>query len=437
MEKPALPKDDYQWMKLKRAYKWEDTTSPHKFINALLSNTTLASIEECNQRVEAGLIESSGKLLQEIFQKAADESLELKPETKRRPSKNKNKNKKQKRWFDKDCADMKALAKRIANLKHRNPHDNQLRQLHRHVMKQYKDTCRSRKENFWKGEYNNLNHIEAINFWEKWKHFGEDIPSKNTVNLDGVKCEDHFKSLFSKIEADINPVLNKIDQPTNQFLNREITMDELKGIIKRLPYKKAVGTDRIANELLKLATPPLLQALLNYLNLNLKVGNTCSNWCFGLIALIHKEGSKDDPNNYRGICVLNALLKVLCTILNDRLIKYCDDHHLINSEQIGFKKNSRTSDHIFTLKTLVNKYVVDQRNGKKLYACFVDFQKAFDSVWHDALFRKLENKGINGNFLEVIKNIYSNTQCAVKINGKSTKYFPYKKGVQPTEPTPF
>ena len=106
---------------------------------------------------------------------------------------------------------------------------------------------------------------------------------------------------------------------------------------------------------------------------------------------------------------------------------------LINKEQIGFQKNKRTSDHIPTLKTVVNKYVVDKK-GKKLYTCFVDFQKAFDSVWHEGLFRKLENKGINGNFLQLIKNIYSKTKCAVKINNKTTNFFSYEKGVQQGNP---
>ena len=51
------------------------------------------------------------------------------------------------------------------------------------------------------------------------------------------------------------------------------------------------------------------------------------------------------------------------------------------------------------------------KKGKKLYACFVDFKKAFDSIWSEALFRKLENKGINGDFLKLIQNIYSKTVC--------------------------
>ena len=79
---------------------------------------------------------------------------------------------------------------------------------------------------------------------------------------------------------------------------------------------------------------------------------------------------------------MNTLLKVLCTLLNDKLNKYCHEKQLISitHEQIGFQKNNRTTDHILTLKAVVNKYVVDQK-GKKLYACFVDFQKAFLENW--------------------------------------------------------
>ena len=90
-------------------------------------------------------------------------------------------------------------------------------------------------------------------------------------------------------------------------------------MIKRLAYKKAVGPDSIANKFLKAAPPNLLRIILKFLNLNLRQGLTCKKWCQDLIAPIHKDGDKSDPNNYRGICVMNALLKVLCTLLNDRL----------------------------------------------------------------------------------------------------------------------
>ena len=197
--------------------------------------------------------------------------------------------------------------------------------------------------------------------------------------------------------------------------------------------KKAVGPDSIANEFLKHAPKDLLDAILKIVNLNIKNGIAPTTWCLDLISPIHKEGPKNNPNNYRGICIMNSLLKVLCSLMNDRLTTYCVTHKLISKEQIGFQKNSRTSDHILSLKTLTNKYVIDKK-GKKLYACFVDFKKAFDSVWHEGLFRKIENKGINGNFLALLKSIYSKTECAVKINNKITIFFKYEKGVQQGNP---
>ena len=169
------------------------------------------------------------------------------------------------------------------------------------------------------------------------------------------------------------------------------------------------------------------------MNLNLKKGLIATNWCLDYIVPIYKEGSLQDPGNYRGICIMNALIKLLCNILNNRLREFCHVNKLINKSQISFQKQTRTAAHIFTLKTIVNKYVTEKK-GKKLYTCFIDFKKTFDSVWHEGLFRKLENKGINGNFMELIKNIYKKTKYAVKLNEKLTNFFPYSKGVQQGNP---
>ena len=77
---------------------------------------------------------------------------------------------------------------------------------------------------------------------------------------------------------------------------------------------------------------------------------------------------------------MNTLLKVLCTLLNDKLNKYCHEKQLISHEQIGFQKNNRTSDHILTLKAVVNKYVVDQK-GKRNYMPVLSISKAFLENW--------------------------------------------------------
>ena len=62
---------------------------------------------------------------------------------------------------------------------------------------------------------------------------------------------------------------------------------------------------------------------------------------------------------------MNSLLKVLCSLMNDRLVTYSTKHKLINREQIGFQQNSRTSDHILSLKTLVNKYGEKQKTKRR------------------------------------------------------------------------
>ena len=147
---------------------------------------------------------------------------------------------------------------------------------------------------------------------------------------------------------------------------------------------------------------------------------------------IHKEGPKEDPDNYRGICIGRTLSKVLSTMMNHRLTDYAKANNMINKAQIGFETLNRTSDHLLTVKSLVNKYVND--NKGKLYVCFIDFRKAFDTVWHQGLLLKLEEAHITGNFLNTLKDMYRKTECAVKLGNQTIQYFKCKKGVRQGDP---
>ena len=57
-------------------------------------------------------------------------------------------------------------------------------------------------------------------------------------------------------------------------------------------------------------------------NLILKSGVFPTSWSNGIITALHKSGNKDDPSNYRGICISSCLGKLFCSILNTRLLKY-------------------------------------------------------------------------------------------------------------------
>ena len=180
--------------------------------------------------------------------------------------------------------------------------------------------------------------------------------------------------------------------------------------------------------MIKASYPVIHKAYLKLFNLIFSPRHVPENWCKSIVTPIHKSGNKMEPDNYRPICVTSCIAKLFCTLLNDRLTSLFKAHNIINPAQIGFIDKHRTSDHLFTLKTLINKHVYNNTKGK-IYACFVDFRKAFDSVWHEGLFYKLENLNIHGNFLNIVKNIYSQTVSAVKIGNQPTNFFQYSKGL--------
>ena len=93
-------------------------------------------------------------------------------------------------------------------------------------------------------------------------------------------------------------------------------------------------------------------------------------------------------------------------------------------------KGCRTTDHMFVLKTLIDKYV--ERNSKPLYACFVDFKSAFNTVWHQDLLYKLKAAGVGIKFHNIIQNtcMYSKTEVYVQIDSYRTDFFKSRLGVK-------
>ncbi len=100
---------------------------------------------------------------------------------------------------------------------------------------------------------------------------------------------------------------------------------------------------------------------------------------------------------------------------------------MYNKFQIGFKAKQRTSDHILVLKTLIDSYI---KQGKKLYTCFIDFAQCFDTVWRDGLFYKLLKYNIGGSFYGILRSMYQNNVCSVKVSGGRTEPFYCNNGVK-------
>ena len=107
---------------------------------------------------------------------------------------------------------------------------------------------------------------------------------------------------------------------------------------------------------------------------------------------------------------------------------YLTENNVISKTQIGFQKKARTIDHMFVLRTLIEKYT--KPNKAKLFTCFIDFKKAFDSVLHQALILKLQNLGITGLFYNVVKNMYMDNILRIKIGNGLTDEFLSELGVR-------
>ena len=83
--------------------------------------------------------------------------------------------------------------------------------------------------------------------------------------------------------------------------------------------------------------------------------------------------------------------------------------------------------YLFVLKTLVDNY---NSKNKNIYACFVDFRKAFDCVWRTGLFFKLIKSNMSLNFIKLIQNMYQKTNNSLKISNGLGRSFNTHRGVQ-------
>ena len=210
---------------------------------------------------------------------------------------------------------------------------------------------------------------------------------------------------------------------TETFTNLDyrITQKEIKSCILKLKPGKTVGMDRISAEMIKASVDQLLPVYDKLFNSIFRKGFYPSNWKESFIVPLFKSGSHKDPSNYRGIAINSALSKVFSMILTHRLESFAKDNQLIDDTQIGFRKGSRTVDHMFLLTTLVDKYV--KKLKSPLYVCFVDFRKAYDSVWRHALLYKLSRLNINGLFFNIINSMYENNKMCIKVKNSHRSHF--------------
>lgn len=203
------------------------------------------------------------------------------------------------------------------------------------------------------------------------------------------------------IETEVRHIAE--DQPYStacpDSLQAKIRVEEVRRALKTLQNGKSGGPDGLVNELLKQGGPMLEQGLTEVFNLVWRSTTPPDSWWTGITVSLFKKGDRLDPNNYRGITLLNVLGKLFCRILNTRLKAVIT----LQEEQGGFRDHRGTEDPLFVLTDLMAKKKV---TGQPLFLAFLDIQKAYDRVWRPGLWKKLWDKGIRGRMWHMLRALY-------------------------------
>ena len=278
----------------------------------------------------------------------------------------------------------------------------------------------------------NLAKTNSKQFWKEIKKVvGK--KSKTSENLTADDFFEHFSNVFHTQPAENtdNDRDGNFGENQDEILDNPISEEELKHVILALKLNKSPGTDGLIAEIFKCSSDIISPLLLKLFNTIFLSGTYPSAWSKGLITPIHKKGDLDDTNNYRGITLINILSKIYSHILNNRLLKWASVNGKISDSQFGFQKNKSTVDCIFIFHAIISKILNDR---EKLYCCFIDYQKAFDSVNRAFLWQKLFREGCSKTMLKALFSMYESVKSCVKFKNKHTNFFDIHTGVKQGDP---
>ncbi|KAL4440102.1 hypothetical protein ABPG75_003103 [Micractinium tetrahymenae] len=193
-------------------------------------------------------------------------------------------------------------------------------------------------------------------------------------------------------------------------LDADITVADVDAALSKLsPCSASLGPLKAA--LIKAGRDVLTPLLARLFTAIFRAGCFPREWALGAITPILKKGDPTDPNNYRGITVGHVLGKLYALVVNARLTAWLEARGLRAKGQSGFRQGRRTVDNCFILRALAERY---RSGGVKLFACAVDFEKAFDSVNHGLLWAALRRAGIGGAMLQAIQAMYADVPVCVR-----------------------
>ena len=231
----------------------------------------------------------------------------------------------------------------------------------------------------------------------------------------------HFANIGHDLARDI-PSADTDTVPESYLISTNATFsfkscspNEVRKLLEKLDIKKSTGLDNLPSRMLKIAAGVLAPSLAFLFNQSISSGIVPTEWKLARVTPIFKKGKRQDVNNYRPISIIPAVAKVFERIIYDQFFKYLNDNDLLVNCQSGFRSLHST---LTSLLEASNSWSVNIDNGLMNGVIFIDLKKAFDTIDHKILLRKLASYGIDHRTLKWFDSYLSDRQQKCVVNGE-------------------
>ena len=225
------------------------------------------------------------------------------------------------------------------------------------------------------------------------------------------------KDLANNIEDGHDPLIfcdYFLNSDAAKFAFKSIHAEQIREAIGKLKTSKSFGDDGISSYFLKLAMPFIEDSLVYIFNTSLETSQFPDPWKIARVSPIFKDGDKTEKSNYRPISVLPVVSRLFEKLVFSQLYRYLNDNCFINSNQSGFRELHST---VTCLLKNTDDWYKGLDTGNLAGMVFVDLKKAFDTVDHQILCRKLESYGVLHRELAWFGSYLSNRVQYCRVNG--------------------
>ena len=261
----------------------------------------------------------------------------------------------------------------------------------------------------------------------------------NTLNKqEDILCEvqQFYKSLYANIDVEnceINNLVNNIPCLSDidaSELEGNITLDEATSALRNMKNNKSPGTDGFTVEFFKFFWKKIGIFVVRALNASFKKGEMSSVQKEGMITCIPKgDKPREYVQNWRPISLLNVVYKIGSTCIANRLKTVLPT--LINEDQTGFIRNRYIGDNI---RLIFDTIAYLDHNNLPGLLLNIDFEKAFDSVNWNFMFKVLKSFGFKEDICRWVFIFYKNIKSCVIVNGQVSHWFEVKRGCRQGDP---